>query len=245
MTTQRTRIGSTGPLSLRYRFMTAMALCVIALITTACDTDAEPSDTIAPTTSSPTDSTTTSTPDGSQIDWSDPTKSVELGDGFTIAACAGEAPLLCVERNGEPVGIVEAQRFSTDSLTFFDPAADDSVNLAALADDFISVFRADRAEGCGDDYRLNPVAVGPAVVAGEEGIVFGFEGRLASGDSSELNLHYATIVDGNVVSLAANAYDDGGCPGPDGLGEFDSATLVDFRPHLEALLRTIPLPTFA
>lgn len=225
------------------RFSGAIVLVLISIAGAACAADAEPGDTNAPTTSSPADSTTTSIPEGSQIDWSDPTRSVELGDGFTIAACEGEAPILCVERNGEPVGIVEAQRYSTDSLTFFDPEADDVENLTALADDFISAFRADRAEGCGDEYRLNPISVAPAVVGGEEGIVFGFEGRLASGDPSELNLHYATIIDGAVVSLSANAYDDGGCPGPDGLGEFDSATLVDFRPHLEALLRTIPLPT--
>lgn len=80
--------------------------------------------------------------------------------------------------------------------------------------------------------------------ARSDGIVFGFEGLLVDGTTSELNLHCATIVDGAVVPMVANAHDEGGCPGPDDLGGFGSDALLQLRPRLEAVLRSIPLPAF-
>ncbi len=42
--------------------------------------------------------------------------------------------------------------------------------------------------------------------------------------------------------IVAIAYDEGGCPGRDDLSTWDSATLAEFRPLLEAVLRVTPLP---
>ncbi len=201
-----------------------------------------------PTTSTPPDDGTTVAPDqppdggGAIVDWVDPTKGVDVGDGWFVAACEGDAPILCVERDGEIVGGVEAQKFPISSLTFFDPNADDATNLAALADDFIDVFVEDRAIGCGEDYELIPVPPAPFVLANTPGVVYGFEGKLGDGTQSEFNLHYTAVVGEDVVSISASAYDEGGCPGRDDLGGFDSQQLKDFRPYLEEILHESPLP---
>lgn len=201
------------------------------------------SGTADPPGSSTTAAPTTKPPDaGALVDWDDPEREADFGDGWVVAACEGDAPLLCVERDGVLVGVVEAQSYPIASLDALDPAADNESNLNALAADFIAVFNEDRAVGCGSDYRLSPVPAVPFVLANTPGIVYGFEGRLPDGTQSELNFHYATIVGDDVVSITASAYDEGGCPGRDGLGGFDSDTLIEFRPHLEAILHASPLP---
>lgn len=231
------------------------ALLALALTVAACSGTADaPGDgtTVSPTTlangPTTTETPTTVAPDqpilgnGAVFDWTDPAKTADLGDGWIVAACEGDAPLLCVEREGELVGVVEAQTFPTATLDMFDPDAAAEANLLALAADFIEVFEEDRAIGCGADYRINPVPADPFVLGNSPGIVYGFEGRLGDGTQSELNLHYATILGEDVVTINASAYDEGGCPGRDDLGGFDSTTLIEFRPYLEAVLHESPLP---
>lgn len=233
----------TGPERTTVRIAAKLLVLGAAVALASCSgTSDTPGNGSTTTTSSP-GSTTTVDPEAG-VDWDDPSQVVELGDGFTVAACPGDAPLLCVALDGRQAGLLEAQSHPIATLPMFDPAADDTTNLTALAEDFLENFRVDRAEGCGADYRVNPVAVTPIVLAGRDGILFGFEGRLGDGSTSELNLHYAAVVDDAVVSISANAYDDGGCPGPGGLDEFDTATLTNLWPHLDALLRSTPLPDF-
>lgn len=231
----------TGRESTTMRITTTLLIVGAMVALAACSGTSDRPGTGSTTTTADPAPTTTLDPEAG-IDWGDPSRVVDLGDGFTVAACQGDAPLLCVDLNGAPAGVVEAQSYPIASLPLFDPTADDHANLTALAEDFVETFRKDRAEGCGEDYLINPVAVKPIVLAGRDGILFGFEGRLRSGDLSELNLHYAIVDDDAVVSIVANAYDEGGCPGPDDLGGFDTTTLTDFWPHLDALLRSTPLP---
>lgn len=180
-------------------------------------------------------------PDVPQIDWSDSTKTSELPGGWTVHACEGDAPLLCVERDGEYVGTIELMSYPVSSFTDLDPDRSTGENLLVLADGFIRALAADRAVGCGADYVLTPIE--PTVFdLGDGGMAYGFEGALGDGRPSELNLQYSTIVDDMIVSVVASAYDDGGCPGRDDLSGFDSATLAEFRPQLERLLVGTPLP---
>ncbi len=65
---------------------------------------------------------------------------------------------------------------------------------------------------------------------------------MPDGSPSELHVQHAVIDGDHVVVIAAGAYDDGGCPGPDGLGSFDTETLTTFRPLLERILAVSPLP---
>lgn len=54
-----------------------------------------------------------------------------------------------------------------------------------------------------------------AVVAGEDGLRFGFVGRTSDGTLSERNVQHAILLDGQVTLLTAAAYAEGGCPGRD------------------------------
>lgn len=184
----------------------------------------------------------TSAPAGVVVDWSDPTARVELGDGWSIGKCEGDAPLLCVERDGVGVGLVEALTYPIDSFDVLDPTASDSDNLLAFADDFLGWVTPDRAAGCGSDYRLEPFPVTPFGLGGSEGVAYGYTGTMGDGSPSELNLQYATIRGDDIVLITAIAYDEGGCPGRDDTSSFTSSELAAFRPHLERVLADSPLP---
>lgn len=176
------------------------------------------------------------------VDWVDSSKVVTLDDGWSISACEGDAPILCISRDGNPVGGVEALAYPVDTLDWYDQDASADENLAMLAEEFARVIGADRAQGCGADYRFAPFEAQPFVLANTPGISFGFTGKLADGSPSEMHLQYATIVDNRIVAIAASAYDEGACPGRDELSGFDTATLTEFRPHLERVLHESPLP---
>ncbi len=176
------------------------------------------------------------------VDWVDPAQAVELDGGWTVAACEGDAPLLCVARDGAPVGVVEAAAYPLASFPLLDPGAGDAANLRAIAADFVEAMRADRAAGCGTDYGFEPIEPEPFELGDAAGLAYGFTGTRADGAPSELNLQYTAIESGRIVSIVAIAYDEGGCPGRDDLSSFDSATLAAFRPHLEAILHATPLP---
>ncbi|MGH8946084.1 MAG: hypothetical protein ACRDVL_08045 [Acidimicrobiia bacterium] len=197
---------------------------------------ADPGGTDAPMPDQPRDGV------GAMVDWEDTGKVVELQDGWTVHACEGDAPVLCVEREGLPVGVVEAIAYPVSSFDDLDPAADPGTNLRAFAQGFVEAIGADRAAGCGPEYEFQPIPVEAFVLGGTPGIAYGFVGTMPDGRSSELNLQYATIVGDQVLSIVAIAYDGGGCPGRDELSTFDSDTLADFRPHLESLLHESPLP---
>ncbi len=235
------------------------ALCLVVAAGAACsDGEAGPtsSDVVATTGSSPTtttsppDATTTTTPDepspgdaGAVLDWVDSEQQIALDGGWVVSACVGDAPLICIERNGETVGALEAAAYAVDSLSYWDAAAHAQANLEALAAAYYQVFDEDRAAGCGVDYGYEPFATQPFVLGGLPGLHYGFAGTMPDGSSSELHLQYATVVGDRVIAVVASAYDEGGCPGPDGIiHTFDSTTLAEFRPHLEALLHDSPLP---
>ncbi len=181
-------------------------------------------------------------PPAEAVDWSDPTKPVVLDGGWIVRACEGDAPLLCVERAGATVGLVEANAYPVASFDTLDPAGEADANLRALAAGFVVALKSDRVAGCGADYGFDPMEPEPFTLADRPGLTYGFTGTLADGQPSELNLQYATVVGDQVVAITAAAYDEGGCPGRDGLASFDSATLAEFRPMLEAVLARSPLP---
>jgi hypothetical protein len=179
---------------------------------------------------------------GAVVDWEDPSLVVELDGGWALHACEGDGALLCVERAGRAVGVVEALSYPIDSFEDLDREHDPRENLDLYAAGFFEAIGSDRAIGCGSDYVFRPFPVEDFVLGGTPGISFGFEGKLPNGTPSELNLQYATIVGEHVLSIVAIAYDGGGCPGRDDLSGFHSTTLDEFRPQLEAVLHESPLP---
>lgn len=184
-----------------------------------------------------------SSPVVGSVDWSDPNAVADLGDGWTIAACDGGAPLLCVGHDGATVGTIEALRFPIASFDVYDPGADDLDNLRRIAADFTGALAADRSAGCPPGYVVEPLGPVAVTVAGRQGLHYGYVGTNVDGSPSERNLQYATIDGDDLVLLAAIAYDAGGCPGRDDLSGFDSAALALAEPRIDAVLAGVPLPS--
>lgn len=149
---------------------------------------------------------------------------------------------MCVERDGRPVGSIEAISYPISSFDNLDSAAAADINLLAFAKAFHEAVAADRAAGCGPDYGFEKLGPDEFTLGGSSGIFYGFVGNLADGAPSELNQQYATIVGDQVISITAIAYDEGGCPGRDDTSTWDSLTLSEFRPFLERALHDSPLP---
>lgn len=177
------------------------------------------------------------------LHWDDPSRTTDLGGGWSAVACQGEAPLICVRKDGSASGHLEAIAYPIDSFPDLNPEADAEANLGLFAEGFFEALSADREAGCGSDYVFAAIEPEPFVLANTPGIVFGFEGRMGNGQPSEYNLQYATIVDSTIISIVAAAYDEGGCPGRDDLSGFTSRDLIEFRPHLEPALYESALPT--
>lgn len=176
------------------------------------------------------------------VDWKDPSKVTDLGDGWTIQACEGDGPFLCVERDGVNVGTLEGIAFPVASFDALDPDGDVAANLATFANDFHESLEADRTATCGDGYvfdRLGPETFG---MGGTPGIFYGYRGTMADGSPAELNLQYATIAGDQIVAITAIAYDEGQCPGRDDTSSWDSETLSEFRSRLERVIQESPLP---
>lgn len=215
---------------------TPLALALVATLLVGCSQPVGQSSTTTATSSS-----LPSQPEAQAVDWSDPSIVAEYPGGWAVHACEGGAPLLCVERDGELVGTVEALSFPTESIDVIDPSAPTGDNLQALAASFVEAMTEDRAVGCGEGYLVEAIEPRPSPMGGN-GLVYGFVGTTAEGAPSERNIQHATIVDGTVILIVAAAYDEGGCPGRDDTSGFDSATLGEFEPYLEMIIADSPLP---
>ena len=155
--------------------------------------------------STPPSTTTTTPPVAASVDWAARSLTVADAEGYAIEFCEGEAPVLCVTRDGAAVGAVELASFPVSSI---DVLADG--DLAAWADDFAGAIARDRAAGCGDGYAVEADAPEPARLGGAEGIFYRLTGTL-DGRTVERVAGVAAVVDGQLWLLTANALEDGGC----------------------------------
>lgn len=220
---------------------------VVTLVVAACGGSSEPTTSTAEpatTTTGAVDSTTTSTTvvAGEVIDWEDRTVVATLPEGWSVTGCEGSAPLMCVSRDDEVVGLLEAFLASPSTFEIWDPTADDETTLRAIAANYVSTFVEDRAVGCGAGYVVEPLEPRPIVLGGTPGLTYGFRGTAEDGTPSELHIQYAAISADRLIVVTAAAYDEGGCPGKDDLISFDTATLEGFAPHLDRLMEASPLP---
>jgi hypothetical protein len=153
--------------------------------------------------------------------------------------CEGDAPLICVEGPDGEVGLIEVGRFPSPSNA---PEGDAEAELRALAADFVASISEDRAVGCGADYEVEPLEPRIAVVAGRNGLRFGFLGLSGDGSHSERNIQHAVFDGADVVVITAASYAESGCPGRDDLDWFQPDALERFDRGLSALVAGLPLP---
>lgn len=213
---------------------------VIALAITvglgACTSDDDgPTDDDVPR---PTTTTAASSGDESDpitIDWDLDDSGAELSEGWSLHDAEGDGPFVEVRRDGEVVGLLETTNFPIESIgTLRGGAGDDAsrrASLRAYAEEFVSTFRADRAEGCGADYRYDPEPIELFEGPGGPLVAYGFTGALADGSPSEGIAAIAGIRDDQLVLVTATASDEGGCLPAEGPA-FTTAVLDEFRPLL-------------
>lgn len=178
------------------------------------------------------------------VDWSAlPTTPQAAPGGFTIEACAGDAPLLCVQEGDQAQGLVEHLAFTLDSFDELarDIAAGVSVHDALLAEigRFSRAVREDRVATCPDTYTFQTAPTVSAVVAGNEGVRYGFSVLGERGNLVERGVGFMTLrttAEGTMVSvLAASELNDGACVDSSGTLPFTDGGLGRFVPTLTGI----------
>ena len=218
----------------------ASVLVATGLVATAgCAAD-EPETAEPATTTTARSSPSTTAPATAGLSFSDDTERgpVDLGDGWSAARCEGDAPIFCVTRAGTTVGKVELAVFPVDSIEldgFADAVEEGDVEeaMTIVADDFVRALEADRKDGCGSDYELEPDHPEPATVLGKAGLRYGYTGT-KGGETVERQVGHGLIDGDDVVLVNTPAYAPGGCVPPE--GEFDLNTLEEFLPRLGGLI---------
>jgi hypothetical protein len=208
----------------------AARLVLILLGLAACSGN----DTVTPEPAATTTATATATATAKPliVDWEDPGLDVDLGGGVRARHCEGDAPLLCIERAGVPVGVVE----------LLDLPAGDHQPLGDRIADVYRTTKQDRAQGCPAGYWFEPVPPEPASVAGGAALRYGFTGSFADGRPSERTIAWMVDRGETVTVLAAAADEPDGCLPPEGAGHFTLATLEAAAPGLERLVAGSRLP---
>ena len=204
------------------------ALCLAVILPIACGADG----TTAPERPPTSTTTATTAPAPVAVDWEAPGLDVAIGAGLRARHCEGDAPLLCIERAGIPVGVVE----------LIDLPAGEARPLEDRIADLYRSTAADRAQGCPAGYRFETEAPRRATVGGGEGLRYGFTGTFADGRPSERTIAWM-VERGEVITVVVAAADEAdGCLPPEGAGHFTTATLDAAAGALERLVAGSRLP---
>jgi hypothetical protein len=176
----------------------------------------------------------TSSPAQATIDWGNrPRETAALDGGFGVKACPGDAPFLCVERDGSQVGQVEY--FSFDA-----PAGAGDGTLRNLVDEDYKTFRSDR-EGCSEGFKVETVDPETAEVAGKSGLRSDYSVVNAGGDTVERYVKYWLLDGGRVHLISAEAQEEGSCSPGEGT-PFSAEALEDFESSFEVLAQVSRFP---
>lgn len=166
--------------------------------------------------------------------------SLELDDTWSLRECEGDAPDICVERDGEIVGNLELSEYPLDEAEKEQAPADVA---RTRAQGFLDFFSGDRAEGCPDfQFVADPVDL--TMVGGQPGARTGFRLLDATGRTVErVTTHYA-VHDGALFLVNTDAYAlDGGCLDQSEVDlQFTPDVLQGFEPYVDRLVSATTLP---
>lgn len=221
-----------------------------ALWLTACSSaasDPAPAPTpSAPATGTPTDGAGVPDAGGPIVaSWEIGAPGVVLPDGSVVVHCEGDAPLLCIGRNGEPVGLLALSNFdlSPDLRAAVEADALED-GLRRWADDHLRSMAADRAAGCGDGYTFAAEDVASASIGTQPGVHVGFTGT-EDGAITEHVRSYVTVADAKLWIVTAEAASPDGCMASDELLVFEPSVMAELLPLLDRVVAGTPLPADA
>jgi len=163
--------------------------------------------------------------------------SVDLGGGYSLGPCEGDAnQIACITSNGSVIGSAEFLALPVTSFDILDGVVDPIESVELIAADYIATFLADRQSICPNlEFReLAPVTVD---VGGDPGLRYGFEehdGAL----TVEKNLIYGVRVGDTLSSYSFAAIAYGACLSNE--GELtDPATLDSLLAALDRVMATV------
>jgi hypothetical protein len=211
-----------------------MRLAAAVLLVAACAA-APTTSTMAGTTTTTIASTTTqatTTTTGEPLDWTGDF-SFDLGGGYALGPCEGDAPIVCVSKDGWVIGTVEYITYDATTFDYLAGVEDPMESVALLASNYLDTFAADRTTSC-PALRFAVIEPQPATVTGVPGVVFGFaefDGEI----EVERNLLFAARQVDLINLVNAGALDEGACVSAEGATLLPS-DLEAIRPGLEAAI---------
>jgi hypothetical protein len=166
-------------------------------------------------------------PTGSQgpevvVDWSErPTEPLRLAGGFTAVGCPGDAPFLCISKDGVTVGLVEYFSFPAPD----EPAAK---GLDDVIEEDYGSFTSDREVLCPAGFEVRTVDPAAADVGGAGGMRSEYSVVDAAGETVERYVKYWAVAAGQVHLLSAEAQGENSCSPAEG-EVFSSSLLTEFE----------------
>jgi hypothetical protein len=206
-------------------------LASLALLAAACTANpAAPTTTTIAATSVPT---TTVVPAA----WVWGIDSVELGGGYAVGPCEGDADqIACVTKDDVVVGSAEFLSLPTESFDFLDGVVDPVESIALIAADYIATFQTDRQTTC-PNLEFKTLAEVPVTVAGGGGLRYGFE-ELDGVQVVEKNLIYGVRIGENINLYSFAAIAEGACLSNE--GELTDPAILDaLLPGLDRVMALV------
>lgn len=192
-------------------------LASLALIAAACI--ANPADTTTTITTAPASTTT-----GVQERWIWGIDSVDLGQGYSLGPCDGDAnQIACITTNGSVIGSAEYLALPVDSFEVLEGVDDPVESIELIATDYLSTFRSDRQAAC-PNLEFRELAATSATVSGLPGLRYGFE-ELESARVVEKNVIYGVRMDDSIGLFNVSAIADGACLSNE--GELTDPAILD------------------
>jgi hypothetical protein len=180
-------------------------------------------------------------PAGPVLDWDDPTGEADLGDGWMLVDCLGDAPLWCFELDGELRGSREFGRLPDDDrLTGAEHDEGRREALRALVRDFGEWLTEDRALGC-PGHTVELAAIRDVTVAGAPGVVRVHTMRDGSGTVVESSLAVHVADGADHVLFSVNANEEDACVATETALELRPAELDALAERIVDLIRRGPL----
>ena len=177
-----------------------------------------------PTTTVPTSATTTTSNSVSEP-WVFGVDEVDLGDGYALGPCSGDADqIACISKGGSVVGSAEHLAFPVDSFGLLDGVDDPVESMELIAADYVSTFTSDRESTC-PNLEFEALEPSNATIGGRQGLKYGFE-ELDGDRVVEKNVIYGVRGDETIELFSFSAIADGACLSNE--GELTDPAVLDF-----------------
>lgn len=225
-------------MSLRLRRL-VLVVAAAALAVGACGSgsDGQGAAPSLPTTTT-TRPTTTTPEDALAMDWR-ATFETRLPNGWFVRDCEGDRLNVCVYDGKRFLGDIELN--PGYPLAREDSGKNPQEVARKLANDMITHFRRDRAQGCAA-FTFEGETVRDVTVGTKPGARGGFTLTDSDGRVVERVINYYLVVDDTYAIINADAYvEDGGCLGPTEYDpSFAPTDIAELESHLDQLVAATP-----